>query len=79
MSARNRELLGLFPVSLLITAGFTAVYIARQADLGSATLTYGAIFLRPVPRRAPVHPRDAARTPIRTCSRSSRCWRRSAS
>jgi cell division protein FtsW (lipid II flippase) len=45
MSARNRELMGLVPVSLLITAGFTAVYIARQNELGSATLTYGGIFL----------------------------------
>jgi cell division protein FtsW (lipid II flippase) len=45
MSARNRELLGLFPVALLITAGFTGVYAARSADLGSASLTYGAIFL----------------------------------
>ena len=45
MTARNRELLGLFPVSLLITAGFTAVFAARQTDLGSASLTYGAIFL----------------------------------
>jgi cell division protein FtsW (lipid II flippase) len=45
MSARNRELMGLVPVSLLITGGFTAVYIARQNELGSATLTYGGIFL----------------------------------
>jgi cell division protein FtsW (lipid II flippase) len=45
MSARNRELMGLVPVSLLITGGFTAVYIARQNDLSSATLTYGGIFL----------------------------------
>ena len=45
MSARNRELLGLFPVAMLITAGFTGVYAARSADLGSASLTYGAIFL----------------------------------
>jgi cell division protein FtsW (lipid II flippase) len=45
VSARSRELLGLLPVSLLITGGFTAVYIARQNELGSATLTYGAIFL----------------------------------
>ena len=28
MSARNRELLGLLPVSLLVTAGFTSVLIA---------------------------------------------------
>jgi cell division protein FtsW (lipid II flippase) len=45
MSARSRELLGLLPVSLLITGGFTAVYISRQSELGSATLTYGGIFL----------------------------------
>jgi cell division protein FtsW (lipid II flippase) len=45
MSARGRELLGLLPVSLLITGGFTAVYISRQSELGSATLTYGGIFL----------------------------------
>jgi cell division protein FtsW (lipid II flippase) len=45
VSARSRELLGLVPVSLLITAGFTATYIARQNELSSATLTYGGIFL----------------------------------
>ena len=45
MSARSRELLGLVPVSLLITAGFTAVYISRQNELSSATLTYGGVFL----------------------------------
>ena len=36
MTARNRELLGLFPVALLITAGFTAVYLSRQTDLAQA-------------------------------------------
>lgn len=45
MTARNRELAGLFPVALLITAGFTAVYLTRQADLDTATLTYGGMFL----------------------------------
>jgi cell division protein FtsW (lipid II flippase) len=45
MSTRSRELLGLLPVSALVTGGFSAVYIARQSDLGSATLTYGAVFL----------------------------------
>jgi cell division protein FtsW (lipid II flippase) len=45
MSARGRELLGLLPVSLLVTAGFTAVFMARQEDLGSTTLSWGAIFL----------------------------------
>jgi cell division protein FtsW (lipid II flippase) len=45
VTARNRELAGLFPVAALITAGFTAVYMARSSDLGSASLTYGGIFL----------------------------------
>ncbi|MEX0993146.1 MAG: FtsW/RodA/SpoVE family cell cycle protein [Solirubrobacterales bacterium] len=45
MTARNRELLGLFPVAVLITAGFTAVYMTRQTDLDTATLTYGGLFL----------------------------------
>ncbi|MEA2479181.1 MAG: hypothetical protein QOJ07_1103 [Thermoleophilaceae bacterium] len=45
MSPRTRELLGLVPVSLLVTAGFTAVLITRRHDTGTATLTYGAIFL----------------------------------
>jgi cell division protein FtsW (lipid II flippase) len=46
MSARSRELLGLLPVSLLVTGGFTAVLIARTgANINKATLTYGAVFL----------------------------------
>jgi cell division protein FtsW (lipid II flippase) len=45
MSARNRELFGLVPVSLLVTAGFTAVLITRSRDINKVTLTYGAIFL----------------------------------
>src|SRR5688572_15065690 len=45
MSARTRELFGLIPVSLLVTGGFSAVYIARQNELGSPSLTYGAVFL----------------------------------
>ena len=45
MSARNRELFGLVPVSLLVTAGFTAVLITRSKDINKVTLTYGAIFL----------------------------------
>ena len=61
MSARNRELLGLFPVALLITAGFTAVYMARSGDLGSASSPTAAIFLALCLARAPLHPRDAAR------------------
>ena len=46
MSARNRELLGLIPASLLVTAGFAAVFIQQGAQqLSSLSLTYGAIFL----------------------------------
>lgn len=45
MTARNRELVGLFPVAALITAGFTSVYMARSSQLGSVSLTYGGIFL----------------------------------
>jgi cell division protein FtsW (lipid II flippase) len=45
VSARSKELIGLVPVSLLVTAGFTAVYIARGSELGTASLTYGALFL----------------------------------
>jgi cell division protein FtsW (lipid II flippase) len=45
MSARNRELLALVPVALLLTAGFTAVFITRSAEIGDLSLTYGAYFL----------------------------------
>jgi cell division protein FtsW (lipid II flippase) len=45
MSARNRELLGLIPASLLVTAGFAGVFIQRSNALSNVSLTYGAIFL----------------------------------
>ncbi len=48
MSARSRELFGLIPVALLVTAGFTSVLLTRSssADLENpVTLTYGAFFL----------------------------------
>jgi cell division protein FtsW (lipid II flippase) len=45
MSARNRELFGLVPAAMLVTGGFTAVLLTRQANVHSATLVYGAIFL----------------------------------
>ena len=45
MSARNRELFGLIPASLLVTAGFAGVFIQRQNALSNVSLTYGAIFL----------------------------------
>ena len=45
MSARSRELLGLLPVSLLVTGGFTAVLITRSETVETVTVTYGAFFL----------------------------------
>ena len=45
MTARNRELFGLIPASLLVTAGFAAVFIQRSNALSNISLTYGAIFL----------------------------------
>ena len=45
MSARTRELFGLIPVSLLVSAGFAGVLVTRTADISDATVTYGAVFL----------------------------------
>jgi len=45
MSARNRELFALFPVALLLTAGFTAVFAQENAQVGNLSLVYGAYFL----------------------------------
>ena len=45
MSARNRELLALIPASLLVTAGFAAIFIQRNELLSNVSLTYGGIFL----------------------------------
>jgi cell division protein FtsW (lipid II flippase) len=57
LSARNRELLGLVPSALLVTAGFTAIFIQAENNspgastnltlnhASSVSLTYGAIFL----------------------------------
>jgi cell division protein FtsW (lipid II flippase) len=45
MSARNRELVGLIPASLLLMAGFAGVFIQRSNHIPNLTLTYGAIFL----------------------------------
>jgi cell division protein FtsW (lipid II flippase) len=44
-SARNRELVALIPVALLLSAGFAAVFAQEQAQLGSLSLIYGAYFL----------------------------------
>jgi len=45
MRARNRELFGLIPASLLISAGFAAVFIQRSNQLSTVSLVYGAVFL----------------------------------
>ncbi|MEA2230862.1 MAG: hypothetical protein QOD83_678 [Solirubrobacteraceae bacterium] len=45
MKERNRELFALIPASLLVTAGFTAVFIQREDLLSDLSLTYGAFFL----------------------------------
>jgi cell division protein FtsW (lipid II flippase) len=45
LSARNRELFGLIPVAVLVTAGFTAVFSVRGDELGNASLVFGAYFL----------------------------------
>jgi cell division protein FtsW (lipid II flippase) len=45
VSARNRELVALIPASLLVTAGFAALFIQRSDILTNVSLTYGAIFL----------------------------------
>ena len=45
MSARNRELMALIPASLLVTAGFAAIFIQRNAVISDVSLTYGGIFL----------------------------------
>src|SRR6201994_1063749 len=43
--ARNRELLALIPVALLLTAGFAAVFAQENSQLGNLSYTYGAYFL----------------------------------
>jgi len=45
VNERNRELFALIPASLLVTAGFTAVFIQRNELLSDLSLTYGLIFL----------------------------------
>jgi cell division protein FtsW (lipid II flippase) len=45
VSARNRELLALVPASLLLIAGFAAIFIQRSQQLSNVSLTYGVIFL----------------------------------
>jgi cell division protein FtsW (lipid II flippase) len=45
LGARNRELVGLIPAALLVTAGFAAIFIQSQSKLSGVSLTYGAAFL----------------------------------
>jgi cell division protein FtsW (lipid II flippase) len=45
VSARNRELLALVPVAALLTAGFTAVFIVEDTQLGNLSVLYGGYFL----------------------------------
>ncbi len=45
MTARNRELLALLPVAILVTAGFAAVFIVKDNEVSDVSLTYGAYFL----------------------------------
>jgi cell division protein FtsW (lipid II flippase) len=45
MTARNRELLALVPVAVLLTAGFAAVFAQENAKLGNLSLIFGAYFL----------------------------------
>ena len=45
MTPRTRELFGLLPASLLVTAGFAAVFVQEQDVVSTISLTYGAVFL----------------------------------
>jgi len=45
VSLRNRELLNLIVVGMLTGVGFASVYIARQAQVDSASLSYAGFFL----------------------------------
>ncbi len=45
MSARNRELFALIPATLLVMAGFGAVFIQQRDVVADASLTYGIVFL----------------------------------
>jgi cell division protein FtsW (lipid II flippase) len=45
VTERNRELLALVPAALLVTAGFTAVFVQREEVLSDVSLSVGAAFL----------------------------------
>ena len=76
--ARTVSCSGCSRSSLLVTCGFSAVYISRQSELelGDAHLRRG--LPGALPDRPSLHPARASRTRTRTCSRSPPCWPRSA-
>jgi cell division protein FtsW (lipid II flippase) len=45
VKARNRELLALIPVAVLVTAGFTAILIVEKDQVSNVSVIYGAYFL----------------------------------
>jgi cell division protein FtsW (lipid II flippase) len=45
VTPRNRELLYLLLVAILVGIGFASVYVAQQAVISAKSLTYGAFFL----------------------------------
>jgi len=45
VSARNRELFALVPASLLVAAGFAAIFVQQSQQLSDVSLTYGGLFL----------------------------------
>ena len=44
MTERNRELANLFVVGMLTALGFASVYIARQSEVSTGSLSYAAFF-----------------------------------
>ncbi len=44
MSERNRELMNLFVVGMLTALGFASVYISRQSEVSTGSLSYAAFF-----------------------------------
>ncbi len=45
MTARNRELLNLLVVGILTGVGFASVYVARQSEVSTESLSYAAFFI----------------------------------
>ena len=45
LSARNRELLALAPVAVIVAAGFAAVFIVKDNEVSDVSLTYAGYFL----------------------------------